>query len=133
MIMVPFAAIRTVPTAALAWHRLQCYTWYRYSDISKKLHISCVLCSKYRYFYIILRLKTPNIVGMKYGSLLRLPQFYTILRMLLHREPTPQRRLLLLARILDRLEQDYTDAYPNDEPIFDGSLEQLVRDLLIPK
>ena len=32
--MVPFAAIRTVPIAALAWYRLQCYTWYRYSDIS---------------------------------------------------------------------------------------------------
>ena len=36
MIMVPFAAIRTVPIAALAWYRLQCYTWYRYSDISMK-------------------------------------------------------------------------------------------------
>jgi hypothetical protein len=24
-----------VPIAALAWYRLQCYTWYRYSDISK--------------------------------------------------------------------------------------------------
>ena len=53
--------------------------------------------------------------------------------MLLHREPTPQRRLLLLAQILDLLERDYTDAYPTEEPIFDGTLEQLVRDLLIPK
>ena len=53
--------------------------------------------------------------------------------MLLHREPTPQRRLLLLARILDLLECDYTDAYPNEKSIFDNSLEQLVRDLLIPQ
>ena len=38
MIMVPFAAIRTVPIAALAWYRLQWYTWYRYSDISNFPH-----------------------------------------------------------------------------------------------
>ena len=53
--------------------------------------------------------------------------------MLLRREPTPQRRLLLLAQILDLLEHDYNDAYPDEKPPFDGTLDQFVRDLLIPK
>lgn len=65
--------------------------------------------------------------------MLRLPQFYTILRMLLLREPTPQRRLLLLARILDLLEQDYQAAHPDEKPILDAGFEKVLDDLLIPK
>ena len=32
-ILVPFAAIRTVPIAVIAWYRLHRYAWYRYSAI----------------------------------------------------------------------------------------------------
>ena len=47
--------------------------------------------------------------------------------------PRPQRRLLFLAQILDLLERDYHDVYPDEQTPFDGNLEQLVRNLLIPK
>jgi hypothetical protein len=65
--------------------------------------------------------------------LLRLPQFYTILRMLLSRELTPQRKLLLLARILDLLERDFHDSHPNEKPPIEGGYEAFVRKVLIPQ
>ena len=43
------------------------------------------------------------------------------------------RRLLLLARILDLLEQDYRQCYPDEAPILPDGYEQALRDLLIPK
>jgi len=53
--------------------------------------------------------------------------------MLLSRELTPQRKLLLLARVLDLLEQDYHDSYPNEKPPIEGGYEAFVRKLLIPQ
>jgi hypothetical protein len=53
--------------------------------------------------------------------------------MLLFREFTPQRRLLLLARILDLLEQDYHHCHPDEEPPFMSGYEEIIRNLLIPK
>ena len=53
--------------------------------------------------------------------------------MLLSRELTPQRKLLLLARILDLLEQDFHDSHPNEKPPIEGGYEAFVRKVLIPQ
>ena len=53
--------------------------------------------------------------------------------MLLLREPTPQRRLLLLGRILDLIERDYHECYPHEEPPIPDGYEQALRDLLFPE
>jgi hypothetical protein len=53
--------------------------------------------------------------------------------MLLLREQTPMRRLLLLAKLLDLLEQDYRQCHPDEKPLFPDGLEKTIRNLLIPK
>ena len=50
--------------------------------------------------------------------------------MLLSRESSPQCRLLLLAKILDLLERDYREAYPDEAPVIDGGYEQFVRKMI---
>ena len=51
--------------------------------------------------------------------------------MLLSKELTPQRKLLLLAKILDLLDKDYLQCHPDEPPLMDGGLEATLRKLLI--
>jgi hypothetical protein len=43
------------------------------------------------------------------------------------------RKLLLLARILDLLERDYRQCYPDEAPVLPDGFEQALRDLIFPK
>ena len=51
--------------------------------------------------------------------------------MLLKRELTAERKLLLVVRVLDLLEKDYQDDYPDEPPIIDGGYEKLMKKKLL--
>lgn len=49
------------------------------------------------------------------------------------RKQTRWERLLLLCQVLDQLERDYRTIYPDEQSIIEGSFEETLRDLVIPK
>jgi hypothetical protein len=51
--------------------------------------------------------------------------------MLLKRELTAERKLLLVTRVLDLLEKDYLDDYPEEPPIINGGYEKLMKKKLL--
>ena len=43
------------------------------------------------------------------------------------------RKWELIAEVLDRLEEDYLKAYPDEPPVFDEGFKETLRNLMIPK
>ena len=50
----------------------------------------------------------------------------------LQRQPSRWLKLLLLCQVLDHLERDYRQIYPDDPPVIDGTFDLALRDLFIP-
>ena len=36
-------------------------------------------------------------------------------------------------QVFDRLEQDFREIYPDEEPVIEGGFEEAMKDLIIPK
>lgn len=51
--------------------------------------------------------------------------------MLLQREQTKERKLLLVMKLLDMLEQDYCDDYPGEKLVIEGGFEETMREKLM--
>lgn len=64
---------------------------------------------------------------IKNGGLLNLCQFYAIVRCRLAGERSHVGKMLLLARIMDCLEHDYSDCYGSDGEPFPGGCEEIVK------
>lgn len=67
---------------------------------------------------------------IKKGGLLNLCQFYAIVRCLLGHERTVVGKMLILARLLDCLERDYSACYGSTGEPFPGGYEEMMRKLI---
>ena len=68
---------------------------------------------------------------MQNGEVLRLPQFYNVLRFALLSRHTRWEKLKLAMQLLDQLEQDYHDIYPEEPPILEEGFEETLRQMVM--
>ena len=65
--------------------------------------------------------------------MIALYQAYVVVRYLLSQQKHPltrRQKWLLIARLLDALEEDYRRIYPNDDPPFEEGFEESIRKLV---
>jgi len=64
---------------------------------------------------------------------LKLSQFYNVLRFALGQKKKRWEKLVMAMQVLDLLEQDYREIYPNEPPLLEGGFEKAMKDIMLPK